>query len=102
MSPKGQFFKNTVYLERSIPYFAFVSTNAVLVRKFDGPSRRTNQAFPSGGWGTGFALDEVLKKRIRLLSRQPSAATFSHRRRLITVDSTSKRCNTRYLAGQGV
>ncbi len=32
---KGQFFKNTVYLERGIPYFAFVSTNAVLVRKID-------------------------------------------------------------------
>ena len=32
-SPKGQFSKNTVYLERGIPYFAFVGTNAVLVRK---------------------------------------------------------------------
>ena len=30
---KGQFFKNTVYLERGMPYFGFVSTNAVLVRK---------------------------------------------------------------------
>jgi len=29
-SPKGQFSKNTVYLERGIPYFAFVGTNAVL------------------------------------------------------------------------
>ena len=34
-SPKGQFSKNTVYLERGIPYFAFVGTNAVLVRKND-------------------------------------------------------------------
>ena len=33
--PKGQFCKNTVYLERGMPYFAFVSTNAVLVRKID-------------------------------------------------------------------
>ena len=32
---KGQFFKNTVYLKRGIPYFAFVTTNAVLVRKID-------------------------------------------------------------------
>ena len=31
--PKGQFFKNTAYLERGMPYFAFVSTNAVLVKK---------------------------------------------------------------------
>ena len=31
--PKGQFCKNTVYLERGMPYFAFVDTNAVLVRK---------------------------------------------------------------------
>ena len=34
-SPKGQFSKNTEYLERGIPYFAFVGTNAVLVRKND-------------------------------------------------------------------
>ena len=34
-SPKGQFSKNTVYLERGIPYFAFVGTNAVPVRKND-------------------------------------------------------------------
>ena len=27
--------KNTVYLERGMPYFAFVSTNTVLVRKID-------------------------------------------------------------------
>ena len=33
--PKGQFCKNTVYLERGMPYFAFVDTNAVLVRKID-------------------------------------------------------------------
>ena len=33
--PKGQFFKNTAYLERGMPYFAFVDTNAVLVRKND-------------------------------------------------------------------
>ena len=32
---KGQFCKNTVYLERDMPYFAFVSTNAALVRKID-------------------------------------------------------------------
>ena len=32
---KGQFFKNTVYLKRGMPYFAFVGTNAVLVRKID-------------------------------------------------------------------
>ena len=32
---KGQFCKNTVYLERGMPYFAFVSTNAVLVSKID-------------------------------------------------------------------
>ena len=30
---KGQFCKNTVYLERGMPYFVFVSTNSVLVRK---------------------------------------------------------------------
>ena len=35
--PKGQFCKNTVYLERGMPYFAFVSTNAVLVKKIDKP-----------------------------------------------------------------
>ena len=34
---KGQFCKNTVYLERGMPYFAFVDTNAVLVRKIDKP-----------------------------------------------------------------
>ena len=28
--PKGQFCKNTVYLERDMPYFAFASTKAVL------------------------------------------------------------------------
>ena len=28
-------FENTAYLERDMPYFAFVSTNAVLVRKND-------------------------------------------------------------------
>ena len=28
--PKGQFFKNTAYLEKDMPYFAFVSTKAVL------------------------------------------------------------------------
>ena len=33
--PKGQFCKNTVYLERGMPYFAFVDTNAVLVRKIE-------------------------------------------------------------------
>ena len=33
--PKGQFSKNTVYLERGMPYFAFVDTNAVLVKKMD-------------------------------------------------------------------
>ena len=33
--PKGQFCNNTVYLERGMPYFAFVATNAVLVRKID-------------------------------------------------------------------
>ena len=33
--PKGQFCRNTVYLERGMPYFAFVDTNAVLVRKID-------------------------------------------------------------------
>ena len=32
---KGQFCKNTVYLERGMPYFAFVDTNAVLVKKID-------------------------------------------------------------------
>ena len=32
---KGQFYENTAYLERDMPYFAFVSTNAVLVRKND-------------------------------------------------------------------
>jgi len=30
-------FQNTAYLERDMPYFAFVSTNAVLVRKIDKP-----------------------------------------------------------------
>ena len=35
--PKGQFSKNTVYLERGMPYFAFVATNAVIVRKIDKP-----------------------------------------------------------------
>jgi len=32
---KGQFYGNTVYLERGMPYFAFVSENAVLVGKID-------------------------------------------------------------------
>ena len=32
---KGQFCKNTVYLKRGMPYFAFVDTNAVLVSKID-------------------------------------------------------------------
>ena len=32
---KGQFFSNTVYLERGMPYFALVDTNAVFVRKID-------------------------------------------------------------------
>ena len=30
-------FKNAVYPFRDIPYFAFVTTNAVLVRKIDKP-----------------------------------------------------------------
>ena len=30
-------FRNTVYLERGMPYFVFVFTNAVLVRKIDKP-----------------------------------------------------------------
>ena len=30
---KGQFYKNTVYLERCMLYFVFVSTNAVLAKK---------------------------------------------------------------------
>ena len=30
---KGQFYKNTVYLERGMPYFAFVDTKAVLVQE---------------------------------------------------------------------
>ncbi len=33
MYSKGQFFSNTVYLERGMPYFAFMATNAVLVKK---------------------------------------------------------------------
>ena len=32
---KGQFCKNTAYLEGDMPYSAFVDTNAVLVRKID-------------------------------------------------------------------
>ena len=32
---KGQFYKNTAYLFRDVPYFAFVDTNAVLVREND-------------------------------------------------------------------
>ena len=35
VNPKGQFSKNTAYRERGMPYFAFVYTNAVLVRKID-------------------------------------------------------------------
>ena len=35
MYPNGQFCKNTVYLERGMPYSAFMYTNAVLVRNFD-------------------------------------------------------------------
>jgi hypothetical protein len=35
LNPEGQFFVNTVYLERGIPYFAFVSENAMLVGKID-------------------------------------------------------------------
>ena len=31
--PNGQFGKNTVYLERGMPYFAFGDTNAVLGQK---------------------------------------------------------------------
>ena len=30
---KEYFFRNAVYLERGMPYFAFVDTDAVLVRK---------------------------------------------------------------------
>ena len=30
-------FRNTVYLERGMPYFVFVFTNAVLIRKIDKP-----------------------------------------------------------------
>ena len=33
--PEEQFFKNRAYLERGMPYFAFVDTNAVLVRKIE-------------------------------------------------------------------
>ena len=32
---KEQFCKNTVYLERGMPYFAFMDTNAVFVKKID-------------------------------------------------------------------
>jgi hypothetical protein len=35
LNPEGQFFVNTVYLERGIPYFAFVSENGMLVGKID-------------------------------------------------------------------
>ena len=34
---KGQFYKNTVYFVRGMPYFAFLDANAVLVRKIDKP-----------------------------------------------------------------
>ena len=33
--PKGQFYANTACLKRGMPCFAFVTTNAVLVRKID-------------------------------------------------------------------
>ena len=42
--PKGQCLKNTVYLERGMPYFVFVDTNAVLVRKIDKPYVNTREA----------------------------------------------------------
>ena len=35
MYPKGQFCKNTVYLERGMPYFTFMDTGAALVKKMN-------------------------------------------------------------------
>ena len=46
-------------------------------------------AFPSGGRGTALAVDEVFETN-RLLIRQPSAATFSHRRRLFYTQKAKK------------
>ena len=42
-----------------MPYFAFVSTNAVLVKKNRWTFRVYEKAFPSGGRGTAIAVDEV-------------------------------------------
>ena len=64
-------FKNTVYLERDMPYFAFVSTNAVFVRK----------------------------KR-RMFGTHNPKAPFTQGR--ITFSRTPKKCNTLYLARQGM
>ena len=46
MYSKGQFFSNTVYLERGMPYFAFVDTNAVLVKKKQTDFRETKNKAP--------------------------------------------------------
>ena len=37
LGSKGQFYENTVYLKRGMPYFAVVDINAVLVSKIDKP-----------------------------------------------------------------
>ena len=53
-----------------MPYFAFISTNTVLVKKNRLTFRVYKKAFPSGGRGTAIAVDEVFL-RPRLLIRQP-------------------------------
>jgi len=105
---KGQFYKNTVYLKRGMPYFAFVSTNAVLVRK----RRRTFGAHrPKAPSGRELPTESGEGERvtIELVQIQSCAGSFRHgfavppssrRKAMLPPDSTPKRCNTLYLAGQ--
>ena len=45
-----------------MPYFVFVATNAVLVKKNRWTFRVYKNAFPSGGRGTAIAVDEVFPR----------------------------------------
>ena len=53
-----------------MPYFVFLDTNAVLVRKNRWTFKVYKKAFPSGGRGTAIAVDEVF---LRAETPHPSA-----------------------------
>ena len=72
--PKGQFLKNTAYLERGMPYFAFLNSNAEFVKKID--SKRTGgvgdfEPLSQTGSPTGFGDFCHQKSRVGSGSQLP-------------------------------